>query len=72
MRYRLITPRVAGYVLPSLLFIPIAYGIRSLALGILPTIAIVIPACALLYALWLIITKDQFVARLFRRGHNNV
>ncbi|NLZ56050.1 MAG: oligosaccharide flippase family protein, partial [Clostridiaceae bacterium] len=33
MRYRLITPRVAGYVLPSLLFIPIAYGIRSLALG---------------------------------------
>lgn len=61
IEYKLVTKEILGYFIVSMMFFPIAWGVRSLGLSMWPTIFIVIAICVTLYGTYLIITKDSFL-----------
>lgn len=59
--------RIWGYVIVSLLFVPISLGIRLLRLGNMANIVMIVVLCAGLYGVYMIVSKDPMLVSLLGR-----
>lgn len=72
IKYQLLTKRVIGYFIVSLMFLPIGWKVRALGLSMWPTIIIVMVICVVLYGTYLVITKDSFLFEMLNKLKSKV
>lgn len=69
VRYDFFSKRMLGYYGAALLFIPVALVVKSLSLGYFINILLIVPACMLIYGIYLLLSKDPLLQLLCDKFH---
>lgn len=69
IKYNFFSKRIIGYYAIAILFIPIALVVKWLSFGYIVNIVLTVPACMLIYGIYLFVSKDPLLQLLCEKFH---